>query len=72
MAFLLLSICSVVQEVYSEIETLANKEKSGRGGGGGEDEFPVCECASGVKSLAYLPPLFYFSFCDRWGMLAAI
>lgn len=42
------------------------------GVGGGEDEFPVCECASGVKSLAYLPPLFYFSFCDRWGMLAAI
>lgn len=40
--------------------------------GGVEDEFPVCECASGVKSLAYLPPLFHFSFCDRWGMLAAI
>lgn len=32
-AFLLLSICSVVQEVYSEIETLAKKKKSGRGGG---------------------------------------
>lgn len=48
------------------------KKWEGWGGGGGEDEFPVYECASGVKSLAYLPPLFYFSFCDRWGMLAAL
>lgn len=62
----------MVQEVYSEIETLAKKKKKWEGWGGGEEEFPVCECASGVKSLAYLPPLFYFSFCDRWGMLAAI
>lgn len=39
-AFLLLFICSVVQEVYSEIETLTKKR------GGGLDEFPVCvwEC----------------------------
>lgn len=49
-----------------------NTGKKEKKGGGVEDEFPVCECASGVKSLAYLPPLFHFSFCDRWGMLAAI
>lgn len=73
LSFVLSSLCGLSFALYllsgaGGVQWNWNTGKQGKkweGWGGGEDEFPVCACASGVKSLAYLPPLFYFSFCDR-------
>lgn len=59
-AFLLLSICSVVQEVYSEIETLANKEKSGRGGGRWRWISCVWVCVRSEEFGLFATPLLLF------------